>query len=250
MKTLLLVASLLVLPVVSGASEAELLIAKGDELDRQFKADEALKYYLPAEKLTPDDPALLVKIARQYVFRMDYLSSDQEKLVSVRTGLQYAERAVKLAPKECDPHLAVAICLGKMTPLLGSRERVEVSRKIKEQAEIAVKLDPKNDYAWHMLGRWHQAMANIGGVVRGIALVVYGGLPEASLQEAERCLKKAQSLNPNRLIHQIELGRTYAMLGRDAEARKLIESGLSMPNKEKDDAETKARGRETLKELN
>jgi hypothetical protein len=47
----------------------------------------------------------------------------------------------------------------------------------------------------------------------------------------------------------IELGRTYAMMGRKAEAKQYLEQGLSMPEKEKDDAETKQRGRESLKEL-
>lgn len=63
------------------------------------------------------------------------------------------------------------------------------------------------------------------------------------------CFKKAIALNPNRLLHLVELGRTYAMMGKKAEAKKLLEAGLAMPNKEKDDPETKQRGRATLKEI-
>ncbi len=225
------------------------LIEQGDAFDRQFKPNEALEHYLPAEKETPNDGALLVKIARQYVYRMDGLYSSSEQLQSAKTALSYAERAVKVAPTESDSYLAVAIVWGKMTPLLGNKGQVEASRAIKEAAERAVKLNPRSDYAWHMLGRWHQALSTVGAVSRGIAKVVYGGIPAASNDEAVKCFEKAIALNPNRLIHHVELGRTYAQMGKNNEARVAIEKGLAMPNKEKDDADTKKRGRETLKKL-
>lgn len=239
----------LILSAASAFGNFAELVRQGDEYDAQFKAEAALQYYLSAEKLKPDNAALLVKIARQYVYRMSELSSKADQLQSGRTALGYAERAVKLAPNECDSHLALAICLGKLTPLMSNKEGIEASRRIKSAAEMAVKLNPKNDYAWHLLGRWHQELAQIGGVTRAVALIVYGGLPSASYEEAVRCFQKANSLNPARLLHVVELGRTYALMGREAEARNWINRGLAMPEREKDDAETKQRGRKTLKTL-
>lgn len=225
------------------------LMKRGDQYDAQSRPDEALQYYLPAEKLDPANAALLVKIARQYVFRMNAMSSKTDQLQSGRTALSYADRAVKLAPNECDSHLALAICLGKLTPLVGNKEAVEISRRIKRAAETAVKLDPQNDYAWHMLGRWHQALADVGGVTRLVAKAVYGELPAASNDEAVRCFEKSIALNPGRLIHFVELGRTYAQMGKKQEARQFINKGLAMPDREKDDPETKQRGRKTLQTL-
>lgn len=222
------------------------LVAKGDVHDRKFQHEEALASYLPAEKLVPDDPALLVKIARQYALRMSDLPNEKDQIASGRTALRYSERAVALAPNECDPHLSVAICWGKLSPFLGNQEKVAASRKIKDAATRAVKLNPKNDYAWHLLGRWHQALANMGAATRTVAKLIYGALPPASNDDAVACFKKAIELNPKRLIHSVELGRTYAMMGRDDEARQWIRRGLAMPNQEKDDPETKRRGQETL----
>ena len=73
---------------------------------------------------------------------------------------------------------------------------------------------------------------------------------KAQLIAGARDLETAIAANPARLMHYIELGRTYARMGRTSEARKLIEKGLAMPNIEKDDPEVKARGRETLAGLN
>ena len=84
---------------------------------------------------------------------------------------------------------------------------------------------------------------------RALARVVYGKLPSAKYEDAVRCFEKAIELNPNRLMHYIELGRTYAQMGRTEDARKFITKGLAMPDTEKDDPETKKRGRQILAKL-
>ena len=233
----------------AGAQDAAELIAKGDAADVKFLPEEALQHYLPAEKLRPDDAELLVKIARQYIYRMGELTTPEAKIESGKTGLAYAERAVKLSPRLSDAHLAISICLGKITQQQGNREKVVASKRIKETAERAVKLDPKNDYAWHILGRWHQALAGMSPIVRGIVKLVYGELPPASNEVALDCFQKAAKLRPDRLIHHIELGRTHAQMGNKEEARKALMKGLAMPNTEKDDPESKRRGREALARL-
>jgi tetratricopeptide (TPR) repeat protein len=78
---------------------------------------------------------------------------------------------------------------------------------------------------------------------------LYGDLPTTTNEAAGKCLLKAIALNPDRCIHYIELGRIYAQMGRKEEARKCIEKGLAMPNKEKDDAEMKEIGQQTLQKL-
>jgi hypothetical protein len=50
-------------------------------------------------------------------------------------------------------------------------------------------------------------------------------------------------------MHYIELGRIYAQMGRTQEAREYLNKGLSMPNTEKNDPETKERAREALAKL-
>ena len=116
-------------------------------------------------------------------------------------------------------------------------------------AKEVITLDPNSDLGWYILGRWYLAFADVGTVKRALARVVYGKLPPTKCEEAVRCFKEAIELNPNRLMHYIELGRTYAQMGRDAEARKFITKGLAMPETKKDDPETKNLGRQILKKL-
>jgi len=241
--------ALLSIEVASAAESADALIDKGKALDRKFQAKEALPLYLAAEKIEPKNPELLVRIARQYRYLMTDASDTQEKLRLGHLALDYSERAAACGPKDCDAQLATAITLGKMLPYLPTKEQVSASPRIKESVDKALAIDPHNDNAWHILGRWNRVLAEISSAKRLLAGLVYGQLPKGSIEEAETDMKKAIAINPHRLMHYIELGRIYAQMGRKDEARDSINKGLGMPDAEKDDPETKARGRETLAKL-
>jgi tetratricopeptide (TPR) repeat protein len=235
--------------VGSAAESADQLIDKGRVFERKFQANEALPLYLSAEKIEPKNPDLLVRIARQYRYLMTDASDTQEKLRLGHLALDYSVRAAECGPKDCDAQLAPAITLGKMLPYMPTKEQVSASPRIKESVDKALAIDPRNDNAWHILGRWNRVLAEISGAKRFLAGMIYGDLPKGSYEEAERAMKKAIALNPNRLMHYIELGRIYAQMGRKDEARELINKGLGMPDAEKDDPETKQRARETLAKL-
>lgn len=245
----LVVGALCLVSAGARGETAAALIAKGDACDRRLQTADALKSYLPAEKLDPNNAAILVRIARQYRHSMSDTSDKKEKLRLGRLSLEYAERAATLAPDNADAQLSAAISYGKMLPYMGSGEQAAASPRIKKAVDRTLQLDPKNDTAWHILGRWNRVLADMGGVKRALAGAIYGKLPVTSNEEAEKCLLKAIALNSNRLMHDIELGRIYAQMGRKDDARKFIQKALSMPDKEKDDPELKALGRELLKKL-
>jgi tetratricopeptide (TPR) repeat protein len=228
---------------------AEELIKEGNVFYDKLQPAQALKFYLPAEKLGSNNVNLLVRIARQYRHLMSDAPSVSEKQQMGKTAVDYAQRAVALAPDDAEAQLALAISYGKMLPLEETGEKIVTSRLIKIAADKVIAVDPNNDLAWQVLGRWYFGFAEIGGIKRALAQVRYGKLPAAKYEDAVRCYEKAIELNPNRLMHCIELGRTYAQMGRDADARKFITRGLAMTETEKDDSEIKNVGRQILKKL-
>lgn len=244
-----IVAALVLAIPVARAQSVDALLAKGDVADRSFHAGEALKWYLPAEKLDPRNVQILVRIARQYRHLMADARTVHEKLRLGGMALDYGKRAAQLGPKDSEAQLSPAITYGKMLPYQGKKEQVEATPRIKAAVDKAIKLDPRNDSAWHVLGRWHQSLANVGGVKRAFGEVLYGKLPAGSNAESIACFEKAIAINPRRLRHYIEEGRTYAQMGDHATARRFIEKGMAMANTEKDDPEMKARGREALAQL-
>jgi tetratricopeptide (TPR) repeat protein len=244
------VVALLLTGVALQAQSADELINNGDACYAKLQAANALRFYLPAEKLEPNNVRLLVRISREYRHLMTDATKPEEQRRLGGIAVDYAKRAVALGPNDPDAQLAVAISYGRLQPLEGNWDKIETSRIIKQAADKVIRLDPRSDLGWHVLGRWHKGLADINAVKRALAQLVYGEvLPESTYEEAARCFEKAIELNPNRPMHYIELGRVYAQMGRTDDARRFITKGLSMQDTEKDDPETKRQGQEVLTKL-
>jgi tetratricopeptide (TPR) repeat protein len=232
-----------------GSGSADELIKKGDVYYAKLNPTEALRFYLPAEKIDPNNVGLLVRISRQYRHLMSECGGKEDKLKFGQTAVSYSQKAVALAPNNPDAQLSVAISYGKVLPYQATKDQIAGSRVIKAAADKTLALDPRNDLAWQVLGRWYLNVADVSTLKRAVAQVVYGSLPTAKYEDAVGCFEKAIKLNPNRLMHYIELGRTYAQMGNTEDAKKFISKGLSMPNTEKDDPEVKEQGRVLLAKL-
>jgi len=224
-------------------------LAQGDALEEKIKTQDALDIYLQLEKGGRKDAALLYRIAREYAELMPDAKTKAEKLRLGEIALDYAKRAVAADATDGNSYLCLAICYGRLAPLLDNRTELEYSRLIKDDAETALRLDPKLDDADYILGAWNFEMSNIGVVLRELAKLVYGRLPESSDEKAVEYLQKGIELAPQRVCHHIELGRVYAAMGKKDLAREEIEKGLALPIVERDDEEMKQHGRDTLKTL-
>jgi tetratricopeptide (TPR) repeat protein len=249
LRILVIIAALVLAHRAARGESTSDLIAKGDLSDATFRAADALKSYHAAENLDPENVELMIRIARQYRHLMAEADTNKEKLKLGTIALDYSEKAAKLGPKNSDAQLATAITYGKLLPYQGNKEQVAASPRIKAAADRAIQLDPRNDTAWHVLGRWHQSLANVSGVKRAVGGALYGNLPTGTNEESIACFEKAIAINPHRLRHYIEEGRTYAQMGDKETAKRFINKGMAMPNKEKDDPEIKARGRDTLEKM-
>lgn len=234
---------------IAARADLAAMIARGDELDAQLQTARALEVYLEAEKLGANDVELLWRVARQYALSMNDTESREEQQKLGEKALEYALRAVEADPGHPKAHLSVAICYGRLVPFVGARKKVEYSRLIHAHAQAALKREPSDSYAWHVLGVWHYELSQMGPMLRTVVKVVYGGVPEASMEEAVRLFRRAVELAPERVAHHTELGRAYAALGRTGEARAALERALALPAREKDDPESKRRAREALAAL-
>ena len=248
MRALLWLVAFGVAPIARAQSAGDLMRA-GDELDAKHRNQEAVAIFLKADSLRPNDAEILRRIAKQYSQQMVSESRSPENKELARKALDYAQRAVKSDAGNANAHLSLAICYGKAAFLESARRRIEMSRLIREEAEAAIRLDPRLDYAWHVLGRWNYELANFNAALRFLAEAIYGKFPDASNERAAECFQKAVAIQPDRVIHHVELGRTYAALGQKQEALTELKKGLSLPSREKDDNESKDRARKAITAL-
>jgi len=230
-------------------AHVEVHLAEGDTAAERFDSAKALASYLAGLQLQPEHVPLMLRTARQYRHLMAEATATHEKLKLGQLSLVYAKRAAALALGDSEAQLSPAISVGKMLPHLPSKEQVMSLGVVKKAADEALRLDPGNDNAWHVMGLWHRNLAGIGSVKRGISGLLYGTLPPSTYGEAVDCFAKAIQINPRRLRHHVELGITYAAMGKYEAARMELKAGLALPNLEKDDVELRLKGQSNLAAL-
>lgn len=225
---------------------AEQFIEQGDAEVKALHAPEALALFQQAEQVDPNDVEIVLRISQQYSNLIAVAKSPAEAEEYAKRSLEEAKRAVALAPENEKAHLGLAVSYGRLTDFVDNRTKVEYSREVKTEAGRALELDPNDDFGWHVLGRWNYAVATLNPILKLIAKYVYGGMPDASLEEAVKDYQKAIALAPQRVIHHHELARTYVALGDMADARKEWETELTLKPEDNEGVNDQKEAREEL----
>lgn len=201
------------------------------------------------QSLSPTERAdVLWRLAWTKVDIGEQTDDDDRQEQLYREALEVARTAVAADSLDDAAHLVLAIAAGRTALTAGTREKIELSRTVKEHADRAIALDPTNDGAYHARGRWHYEVASLGFLTRSIVRLVYGGLPDASYEQAAQDFQQAIDVS-DRIVHRLELGRTYRKLDQPAEARAQLQKVLAMPAEDPDDPMYKRQARAMLDEM-
>jgi tetratricopeptide (TPR) repeat protein len=168
-----------------------------------------------------------------------------------RAAERHARRAVKLNPADAEGHVALARALGRTALSVGKRERVKYAGEVREQALAALKYDPRHAGALHIMGVWNAEIMRLSGVTRFMAKNFLGGqvFESASWKDAVRYMEEAVAVDPNRLVHRIDLAEIYADVGDKAKARAAYQHVVNSAAVEPADAKYKQRAEKALAAL-
>lgn len=244
-----LLLALFIVSCVKATPAADDLVQDALAAESALQTGRALELFLQVEQIRPNDAFVLQKIARQYSDSVVDTDDVELKKKRAEKALAYARRAVELEPDNPVNVLSLAICHGTLGVYSDTRTKIQYSRLVREEAERALQLDPDYAFAHHVLGRWHYEVASLGVMARFVVALVYGGLPEASNLEAINHLQRAVELEPEVLVHHLELGFALLAGGRVDEARASFQKGLSMPSRDKHDEPAKRRAQAALAAL-
>lgn len=183
----------------------------------------ALTIYDAAQHSEAGDASNLCVLAHCYC-DLTYLANStalQKDLVA--RALTCAQLAVKDAPNNSTAHASVAVCYARSCNLVDIKTELAYSSLFKREAEKAIALDPRQDIAYYLLGRWNYGIASAGLLARAYVKIVYGGLPQASFQDAMLNFKKACILAPNRILNHAGLAMVYEAIGEKKLEREELE---------------------------
>lgn len=214
------------------------ILSQGDEAFAAFDNLKALNHYSEVIKLNPKNYEANWKVSRAYVDVGETFEDEDKRAEYYKKSEKFARAAIEIDPNGSDGHLYLSIALGRVALDAGAKQRIKMSKEIKKEADLAIKLNPNNDIAYHVLGRWNRKISNLSFIEKGFADLFLGGVPEGASNEAAiKSFEKAIEINPGYVNHYLELGITYEMMDKEKQAiqafKKCLELGPSSAKDEK-----------------
>jgi tetratricopeptide (TPR) repeat protein len=237
---------LALLPLCAPAQDVAVLLNRAAQAEAAFREPAALSDYQQVVRLQPHQVLALCRCA-DLSCRIGNRFADRDKKIDYfKTGYHYAQMAYGFDSTNSEANVVMAFALGRLTLIQTNKERVEAAVAIKHYTEKAIRYDPSNYKAWHILGRWQYEVSRLSWVERTFARWFFGALPEASLPEAIRCYEKSMALRPDFMLNYLELARCWHRDGQDGKAIPLLRKMLALGDTMYDDREVRQEGAKML----
>lgn len=197
--------------------------------------DDALTMYEKVLEKDPENYDALWNAAILHAregYRLDDEGDQEEKFLK---AMQLAEKVVELHPNKGHSWYAYAVAKGRMTEIIGTRDRIRAAHEIKDSIEKASEMIPEEALVWHLWGVWHSDVANVSRGERMAARFISRGLPKASNEKAEEYLKRAVEMDENSILFRLDLARHYIETGEDEKAKNILDEVVQMKPHSKDD---------------
>jgi hypothetical protein len=230
------------------AQDLSQLLKEAQQQESIFHENEAFLKYAEVLKVDPSNLLALWKCS-ELSSRIGARQADKEKMRPYFFAARnYAVSALRVNPISSEANCAMAFALGRVSLVSGTKERVMLAKDVKHYAENAIRLDPNNFRAYHILGRWNYEVSNLNIAEKSFARLFYGKLPSASLEEAIYDFEKSRAINPAFILNYLELARAYHRIGEDKKAIANLHILLGLPNLIYDDTHAKLIARQMLTE--
>jgi tetratricopeptide (TPR) repeat protein len=251
--TTLTALALLVAPRLGAQATPPEHIALGDSARAALQAEESLRHYQAAvaelqhtlgraardtTPITPPNPLYceaLWKAARQIsdVAKQllgDSLKQRRDSLYSV--GRTWAEEAIRADSSVANAHFSLALVLGRLSRTRGGKERVRFGRIIYDETQRTIRMDPRHDGAYHILGMWNAEVKRLSGFTRFAAKTFLGAgfMSRANWDSAVANMERAVQLNPQHVYHRLELASVYLDVDQPAKAKEQLQAIAALPD--------------------
>lgn len=196
-------------------------VAAGDHLFALHDARGALREYEQAIAVNPLNYDALCKASRTAVELGEFEPDKATRTALFIKGRQWAQAAVAAGPNRVEGHFSLALATGRAALAVGSRERINYGKIVRNEALAALAIAPNHAGALHVMGMWNAEVMRLPGVLRFIARTFLGGevFAEANWENAQRYLERAAAVEPERIVHRLDLGMILRDRGNKDGAR-------------------------------
>ena len=213
----------------SPAQDAATLVALGDSAYTVFNAEEALTHYESALAMDSTNADALGRASRTAVDLGESLPVGEPQKALYRKGERYARQAIRADSANAENWFHLARAIGRTALSVGVRDRVRYAVEIRRLAQNALAINPDHPGALHVFGMWNAEVKRLNGFELFFARRFLGGnvLGQANWKDAVSYMERAVAVDPDRIVHRLDLAQIYADIGEKEKARSTFESVLS-----------------------
>jgi tetratricopeptide (TPR) repeat protein len=251
LKTLFLI--FLILSSAVNAQEFKKYLSEGDSLYYNFKIEDAFPFYKKAYNLEPDDYNTLLNIVKIYNAVGEFKRKDHNKddaKNDFNLAINFSAKLINLFPDSSLAYTYSAISYGNMARLTGGKERLNYAREIEKNAKKAVVLDSNNAIPYVILGAFYREISRLSWIERIFASMLYGSVPDGSLQDSQKMLKTALEKSPKLITANFQMALTYRAMDNKEKEKEYFQKVMSLPLYDFRDPYLKKSAERFLKRIN
>jgi tetratricopeptide (TPR) repeat protein len=230
------------------AQDAAVLTQEGEKLETALNEKGALSKFQQVIKLQPANVHAINKCSELCSRIGNREATAAARITYYEAAQKYASIALRIEPNNSVANCMMAIALGRVSLEKSGKEKIKAAKEIKRYADIALKNDPKNYKALHVVGRWNYEISDLSFIEKAAVKVLFGGMPKASFADAVKAFEKARDLSPGFVINYFELAKAYKKNNQKAKAIASLNTMLQLPNTTEDDEATKENARKLLEQ--
>ncbi len=231
------------------AQDVVALTKEGDKMEAVPDENAAFSLFKEVLKIQPVNVYALNKCS-ELCSRIGKRQHDKKAMDNYYTAAKtYAGIALRVAPENAESNCVMAIALGRSSLNKSGKEKIASAREIKKYVDLAIKYDPYNFKAWHVLGRWNYELSGLNMVERTAAKILYGSVPEGSITNAIYAFQKSNSITDGFILNYLELAKAYKRNDEKNKAIASLNKMMQIPNHTEDDPGIKEEGRRLLNDL-
>jgi tetratricopeptide (TPR) repeat protein len=218
-------------------------------LERQFKTEEAILVYQEILRKEPSDQQVLLRITELYCMLGNEFEQEEKKIQHFQLAASFADRLWNIDSATADAHYAKALIIGRMIAFSTVREKAMMTKKLKDEVDKALQIQPSHVKAMYTLAKWNDEVSSLNPAARAALKVFFGGLPPASVDEAIKLYQSVRKLSPTFILNNYDLALALKKTGKSDQAIEILNAQMKYPVKSREDQHFKNKSRELLSSL-
>jgi len=247
-RILVIVFAILVNTIYS--QDVNVLFKEASNFERSLKDEQALEKYKAILTADPANTQALIK-SSEILCAIGARQVDKKaKSGFYNQAKENADKALATDSNSADANYVRAVVANKLTEVETENKLLVADLKdVKTYADKALAINPDHGKANYVLGKWNYDILNIQWAKKAAIKVLFGGMPDATIENAIDYMEKCKKLEPYYVRNFLDLAKAYKFNQNPAKAIEVLNQLTRLPIRTADDVELKAEGKKLLADL-